>query len=183
MPPFSSLLRFALLGAIMLLAACAGYRVGNQKPAALENIASLAVSPLENHSYEPNLSIKLANFIAQRIQSDGTFTLESQNRADATIEGTIEAVERLPVSSGTMNRGRDTLLTSEYLLSVRIAYTVKQKVTGKSLKQGKVTGTTSFFIPSGDLRSADIPNYSRQALPIALDQAASKIVSAISEGW
>jgi hypothetical protein len=82
-----------------------------------------------------------------------------------------------------MNRGRDTLLTSEYLLSVRIAYLVRQKETGKTLRQGKVTGTTSFFIPGRDLRSADIPNYSRQALPIALEQAATKIVSAIAEGW
>jgi hypothetical protein len=166
-----------------IASSCAGYRLGNEKPAALNGIHSLAVSPFENHSYEPNLSVKPANLLAQRIQIDGTFKLESPATADATIEGTVESIERLPVSSGAMNRGRDTLLTSEYLLSVRIAYLVRQKETGKTLRQGKVTGTTSFFIPGRDLRSADIPNYSRQALPIALEQAATKIVSAIAEGW
>lgn len=169
--------------AVLLTVGCAGYRVGNEKPTALKGVHSLTISTFENHSYEPNLSVKPANLVAQRIQVDGTFTLASPATADATLEGTIESIERLPVSSGAMNRGRDTLLTSEYLLSVRVAYLVRQKETGKTLRQGKVTGTTSFFIPGRDLRSADIPNYSRQALPIALEQAATKIVSAISEGW
>jgi hypothetical protein len=174
---------FSLLTTACLASGCVGYRLGNEKPEALKNIHSLAISPFENHSYEPNLSVKPANLLAQRLQIDGTFELESPATADATLEGTIESIERLPVSSGAMNRGRDTLLTSEYLLSVRIAYLVRQKETGKTLRQGKVTGTTSFFIPGRDLRSADIPNYSRQALPIALEQAATKIVSALAEGW
>jgi hypothetical protein len=185
MTPSKTLIaRLACLLVIFGIAtSCAGYRLGNEKPAALKGVHSLAVSPFENHSYEPNLTVKPANILAQRIQIDGTFKLESPATADATIEGTVESIERLPVSSGAMNRGRDTLLTSEYLLSVRIAYLVRQKETGNTLRQGKVTGTTSFFIPGRDLRSADIPNYSRQALPIALEQAATKIVSAIAEGW
>jgi hypothetical protein len=173
----------AVLTIACLVVGCAGYQLGSQKPAALTHIRSIAISPFENHSYEPNLSIKPANLIAQHLQTDGTYKLATPSNADATLEGTIESVERLPVSSGAMNRGRDTLLTSEYLLSVRVAYLVRQKETGKTLRQGKVTGTTSFFIPGRDLRSADIQNYSRQALPIALEQAATKIVSAISEGW
>ena len=61
---------------------------------------------------------------------------------------------------------------------MRIRYSLTERGTGKVLAAPSVVyGTTSFFV--GD----DITTDERQALPLAAEELAVRLVSQLSEGW
>jgi hypothetical protein len=51
------------------------------------------------------------------------------------------------------------------------------------LEQRTVNGTTSFFVTGTNTIAADIVQDERQAIPIAAEDLAVRLVSQISEGW
>jgi hypothetical protein len=71
----------------------------------------------------------------------------------------------------------NVLATSEFSLTLKVVYKIKRRDTGAILDQRSVTGTTNFFVTS------DIQQDERQALPLAAEDAATRLVSQISEGW
>jgi hypothetical protein len=46
-----------------------------------------------------------------------------------------------------------------------------------------VSGKTSFFVSGSNALAADVNQDERQALPLAIEDAATRLVSQISEGW
>jgi hypothetical protein len=69
------------------------------------------------------------------------------------------------------------LATSEFNLSLHLKY----KLVGPNGKQlgppGEVVGTTSFFV------GTDVTTDERQALPLATEELANRLVTQLSEGW
>jgi hypothetical protein len=69
------------------------------------------------------------------------------------------------------------LETSEFNLSMRVRYRLVGP-DGKSLGPGgEVVGTTSFFV------GTDVTTDERQALPLATEELAIRLVTQLSEGW
>jgi len=67
--------------------------------------------------------------------------------------------------------------TTEFALTLSVKYTLTGK-NGEQLTGGnEATGTTSFFV------SSDVTTDERQALPLATEDLATRLVSQISEGW
>ena len=167
----------ALAGA--MFAGCAGYHMGAIKPTPMARVQTIAVPSFQNLTLEPRVEVLLANAIIKQIQQDGTYRIADEKSADAVLEGTLEEMERKPERSVRGN----VLLTREYSLILRVRYRVLERGTGKDLAGRTVTGRTTFFVSGSNALAADVLQDERQALPLAAEDLAVRLVSQISEGW
>lgn len=85
----------------------------------------------------------------------------------------LNKVERRSIRSVQNN----VLATAEFGLFLDIAYEVTDRVTGSILKKGRVNGRSSFF-SNTDLQTAE-----RQAIPVAVRNAAIQLTVEVAEGW
>jgi hypothetical protein len=145
----------------------------------MANVKTIAVPTFKNDTIETRLEVQLANSIIKQIQQDGTYRIVDEKNADAILEGTIEEIERRPERSVRGN----TLLSREYSLIMRVKYTIKDRATGRELAHRSVNGRTTFFVSGSNALAADVLQDERQALPLAAEDLAVRLVSQISEGW
>lgn len=162
---------FALLA--LLLAGCAGYKIGPVKPTVMKGIATIAVPSFKNATLAPRIEVLLAHSVISHFQQDGTYQIASEKNADAILEGTIASIERRPARALRGN----VLATTEFDLLLTIDFTLTNRATGKVVTHRKVIGKTNFFV------GADLQQDEQQALPLAADKAAAQIVSILSEGF
>jgi hypothetical protein len=165
--------------AVLFLAGCAGYTVGPIKPTPMRQVTKIAVQSFKNETLEPRLEMLLASTIIKQIQQDGTYQIVREQDADAILAGSVTEIERRP-SRGVIN---NVLLAREYNLTIRARYVVTERTTGRELDSRNVTGQTSFFVSGSSAIKADVNQDERQAIPIATEDLAVRMVSQISEGW
>lgn len=160
--------------ATMLLAGCAGYKLGPVKPTYMKHVKTIAVPSFRNETLIPRVEVMMANSVIKQLQQDGTYQVADVKDADAILDCVIAGVDRQAARSLRGN----VLATTEYNLQLKIVYTLTDRSTGKPLVQQRtVIGTTSFFV------GGDVLQDEQQALPLASEQAAIQIVNQISEGW
>lgn len=166
----------SLFGAVLLLLSlggCAGYHLGPVQPYYLRSVHKLAVPTFENKTLSPRISVLITDTVIKQLQQDGTYQVVGDDEADATLHGEITHITRAPLRSVLGN----VLATLEFNLSLRVRYSVIDK-SGKVLAApSDVVGTTSFFV------GEDITSDERQALPLAAEELATRMVSQLSEGW
>ncbi len=169
--------RILLISAFYLLpsafSGCAGYHLGPAKPDYLKNVKTVAVPIFRNNTLLPDIENVMTTSTIAQLQQDGSLQVVGQGQGDATLMCTIDRVQRAPARSVTGN----VLLTSEFELTVGLRYQLLEKTTGKVLDSGRVTGETSFFVGN------DIQQDERQAIPIAAQRAAVRLVSDLVEGF
>ncbi len=165
---------FAALTCAVFASGCAGYRVGPVKPLVMENVESLSVPTFENDTLIPRLEVLAANSVIKQIQQDGTFKVTGSEKADAIVEGKLTQIRR----RGARSVRGDVMASKEYRLRIELEYTVTNRVTGERLMHGRIAGSTSFFVSGNDVNQDE-----RQAIPLALEDAATRLVSRLSEGW
>lgn len=158
---------------LALFTGCAGYQIGSPKPKRLAHIQTIAVPVSKNDTLKPRVETLTASTIIKQLQQDGTYRVTSADKADAVLETTVTRIERSPARSVR----NDVRATREFRLSVVISYTLRSAATGEVLTAGSASGNTSFFV------GADVNEEERIGIPRALEQAAVRLVSAISEGW
>jgi outer membrane lipopolysaccharide assembly protein LptE/RlpB len=158
--------------ACALLGGC-GYKLGEIRPTPMRSVRTLAVTTFKNKTYEPRVEVLLADTLIKTLQEDGTYTIVSDDTADAILNCTLTKIERRSVRSVQNN----VLATAEFGLYLSIAYQVSDRVTGSLLKKGRVTGNTTFF------SSSDLQTTERQAIPVAAKDAAIELTTAVAEGW
>jgi hypothetical protein len=155
------------------LGGCLGYHVGPVKPYYLRDVHSIAVPTFKNRTLVPRIEVLVTDTVIKQLQQDGTFQIANGDNADATLTGEIERITRAPARSVRGN----VLATTEFAL----ALVVKYSLTGRDGKQlvtpTDAIGTTSFFV------SSDVTSDERQALPLATEDLAGRLVTQISEGW
>lgn len=183
-----------LSAAILMLTGCVGgYSVGAVKPAEYEGINSIYIPTFENDTLEPRLSVLTTNAVISAIQQDGTYTVTTEGAADAVLRGKIRRIENRQQRSANNN----VLRTREMMVQVQIDWYLENEsgqrierrnafgvdkaqrdlLSGRHRSSGQVTGRTSIFLD---------PNYQlsdRQALVLAMEDAAEQLVSSLSEGW
>ena len=163
-----TLLAFA---AILLLAGCAGYRVG--PTSGLEaGSRSIQINPPVNQTFEPRLAEELNHQLRKQIQRDGTFHLNTRGEGDVVVTATITHYQRF----GETYLQRDTLTARDYRIHLTAQVTAYDKITGKNLVQREFIGRTTVRI-GGDQASAE-----RQALPLVSEDLARNITSALVDG-
>ena len=157
----------------MSLGGCAGYRIGEIKPQYLKDVHSIAVPTFKNNTFIPRIEALVTNTVIKQFQQDGTFRITREAQADAILRCTITSVGRNPARSVRGN----VLATTEFNLGLLVTYTLIDR-DGKPLTGPTgVSGTTSFFVGS------DVTTEERQALPLAAEDMAVRLVSQLSEGW
>jgi outer membrane lipopolysaccharide assembly protein LptE/RlpB len=171
-------LAFLLPLVALLFSGCAGYHIGPIKPKSMREVKTIAVPSFKNDTLEPRVEVLLANALIKQLQQDGTYKVVREGDADATFEGSLDEILRRPSRSVRGN----VLQTREYTLILRVRFRVTDR-SGRVLEQRSLTGQTSFFVSGTDTLAADVNQDERQALPLAAEDAAVRIVSQLSEGW
>jgi hypothetical protein len=169
MKPFA----FILPVLALLFGGCAGYHVGPVQPKYMGGIKTIAVPTFKNSTLMPRIEVLAADIVIRQIQQDGTYQIVSSDRADAVLEGSIQSITRGPQRSLREN----VLTTTEFKVIVQIKYKLTRRETGEEIENRFVSGSTSFY-------TGEDPNEGeRQAIPLAIQDAAVRLVSQISEGW
>ena len=165
----------ALLATILGLAisGCLGYQIGPVKPYYLSEIHTIAVPNFKNRTLVPRVEVLVTDTLIKQLQQDGTFRIGSDDNADATLSGEISRINRLPARSVRGN----VLATTEFNLALTVKYTLTTRDGKQLVGPGEVTGTTSFFVTS------DVTTDERQALPLATEDLATRLVTQLTEGW
>ncbi|HEY5780144.1 MAG TPA: LPS assembly lipoprotein LptE [Terrimicrobiaceae bacterium] len=162
----------AAMVACALICGC-GYKLGEIRPTPMRSVRTLAVPTFKNKTYEPRVEVLLADTLIKTLQEDGTYTIVSDDTADAIMHCTLNRVERRSIRSVQNN----VLATAEFGLRLDIAYEVTDRLTGSILKKGRVTGISTFF------SNSDLQTTERQAIPIAARNAAVELTVEVAEGW
>jgi hypothetical protein len=155
------------------LTGCLGYHIGPVKPYYLRDVHTIAVPTFKNHTLLPHIEVLVTDTVIKQFQQDGTFQIAKGEDADATLTAEIIRINRLPARSVRGN----VLATVEFNLSMSVRYTVIGRDGTQLVGSAEATGTTSFFV------SSDPATDERQALPLATEDLATRLVSQLSEGW
>ena len=159
--------------AVVCLSGCAGYRLGDVKPRDLGDIRTIAVLNFRNNTSNPRIETLVTNTVIKQFQHDGTFQITTPEKADAVLDGAVVAVSRSPTRSVRGN----VLATNEFNLTLTVSYTLRDKTGKPRIGPASISGGTSFFV------GRDVTTEERQALPLAAEGLATRLVSQISEGW
>jgi len=156
-----------------ILCGC-GYSMGN-----LGNpqIKTIAIAPIKNQTYIPNMSEKMRKVLHDRFQFDGSYKVVSMDRADCVLYGNIKAIEMTAYSTGYSKEGI-TYITQEFGLIIQFEFTIV------------VPGQTKPLLPSTEVAGQSIMQmptdyYTAQqnAMEQASYQVAIMVVSASTENW
>ncbi|HSH40460.1 MAG TPA: LPS assembly lipoprotein LptE [Chthoniobacterales bacterium] len=155
------------------LTGCAGYRLGEAKPYALRNVKNIAVKTFTNNTYTPRVEVLVTNTVIKQLQQDGTFRITTEDKADAILDGVVSGIGRGPARAVRGN----VLASAEFNLGVSVGYTLRTKDGAAVAGPASISGGTSFFVGN------DVTQDERQALPLAVEDLAVRLVSQLSEGW
>jgi hypothetical protein len=155
------------------LAGCAGYTLGPTPPTYMKGVRRVAVPVFKNETISPDLEALATTTVIKQIQQDGTYEVSGVDQADAIVVGTIVAVDRTKARSLQGN----VLASSEFNLRLRIDFRVERPNTSQLMARKIVEGVTSFFVGN------DTASQEREAIPLAVQDAAAQFVSFLSEGW
>lgn len=155
------------------LSGCAGYRLGEIKPAYLRDVKTIAILNFKNTTFTPRVETLVVNSVIKQFQQDGTFRITAPDQADAVLDGVVIGVGRGAARSVRGN----VLATREFNLTVTVGYTLRARDGRPLVGPGKIDGRTSFFV------GTDVTTDERQALPLAAEDLAIHLVTQISEGW
>lgn len=162
---------FFLIGAMLLLAGCAGYHLGPVN-GAVAGAKSVEVFPFNNQTLQPRLGSAVTQALRERLQTDGTFRLDTHGPGDIVVTGIITRYHRI----GLAYLNSDVTTAQSYRLNITAHVVVREHASGKVLLDKDVTGYTLVTVGS-DLASAE-----RQATPVLAQDLAQNIAELITEG-
>ena len=165
-----------ILGAAVVcfcFSGCLGYHIGPVKPAYLKDIQTISVPTFKNETLIPRVEVLVTGTVIKQLQQDGTYRIGNDDHADAILKAEITRISRTPARSVRGN----VLATTEFNLSMRVKYRLVSRDGRVLSPPAEAVGTTSFFV------GTDVVTDERQALPIATEELAVRLVSQLSEGW
>lgn len=195
--------RFAQFSAVgvsaLLIAACANYQLGSVKPSAYEGIDSLHVPPFTNDTLEPRLSSLVTNAVLKELQADGTYRVATRSNSDAVLKGRIVKIDKRQLRAVRT----DTLQSQELKLFIHVEFHLVDPTTGNRInstaralkessagkeradrdgdiigvREGRVIGETIQFVDD----SYQVGE--RNAIAVAAEDLADKLVSQLANGW
>lgn len=179
------------------LSGCAGYQLGEVKPASYAGIDNLHIPPFKNLTLEPRLSSLVTNAVLKEVQADGTYKVTNRANADAVLVAEIREVRKNQLRAVRT----DTLQSQELRLFLYVDFHLEDPITGRRIestvpdtedaakfgktegneviraRQGRVVGDTIQFVDE----SFQIGE--RNALAVASEDLADKLVSQLANGW
>ena len=160
-----------LIGATVLLAGCAGYHLGPVNDA-VSGGKSIEILPFNNQTLQPRLGDAVTQALRERLQTDGTYRLDTQGTADVVVTGVITRYQRI----GETYLNSDVNTAQSYRINITAHVVARERAGGKVLLDKDVTGYTLVTVGT-DLASAE-----RQATPLLAGDLAQNIAELITEG-
>ncbi len=162
------------LAPLLLLASCAGYHLGETKPAAMKNVKTIDVRMFSNSTFLPRANAVATSAVAEAIVQDGTYRIASLDKADSILEGNLNSIKYQPI------RGRrfDTLRPEQLVNTLTINWKLLDaKDPTKVIKSGTARGTSVFFANS------NLQTDRNNALADAAQRAGVALVSTLADGY
>ncbi|HNU99837.1 MAG: hypothetical protein KA191_03595 [Verrucomicrobia bacterium] len=173
-------------GAAILLAGCAGYRLGPTSGNDARS-RSVQVNFFRNEAPEPRLSEAVAHALRKQLQQEGTYTLATHNDGDIVVNGVLLAYERSPVAY----QPGDVTTVRDYEITLRAHVVAEERSTGRVVLDEKVRGRATVRIgarnplPDGQMPpvlAGDQASVERQTLPILAADLARNITARLVDG-
>jgi hypothetical protein len=167
----TSPVKLGLLACLAALACGCGYHIGSL---AGPNYRTVAVPVFRNKTVVPQIQALVTDSIIKQFQADGSLRIVGEAEADLLIEGVIFDVRREPLRFAQTNLS----VTREYRLTLFVSFTLRDRRTGKAILENKqASGQTDYFVVS-DMQASEA-----QALPLAAENLAHKVVEQVAEKW
>ncbi len=164
----------AFLTLLAVLGGCAGYRLGSVGGKNIQGVTSVYVPVIKNRTLEPSIDVSTTAAIIRAFEQDGTLSTSQNEAADSELSVTINEVRREMLQSEQLDAQAGNQF--QVMLVAKVTY-INRKTGQKVVDNATVSGSNSYFV-QGDQVEAE-----RQALPMAEQDLAKKIVSLIVEGW
>jgi hypothetical protein len=155
------------------LTGCLGYTLGPTPPTYMKGVHRVAVPIFKNTTVAADVEAIATTTVIKQIQEDGTYQVTGVDQADAVVVGTIVSVERTKARSLQGN----VLASAEFNLRITIDFRIERPNTSQLMAARSIEGDTSFFVGN------DIASQEREAIPLAVQDAAVQFASFLSEGW
>lgn len=166
-------LSFLLLFAPALVS-CAGYQLGNTKPASMAKVHRISVPMFKNATLHPRAEALATSAVTNAFVQDGTYRISDLDHADAVLEGNLRSIKYSPIRGTRL----DTLLPEELENTVTLQWELRDaKDPTKVLASGSSIGKSQLFV-SDNLQTAR-----NNALPEALERAGEALVSRLADGY
>ena len=162
---------FPIYATTLLLASCASYHFGPVNDA-VAGEKSIEVLPFNNQTLEPRLGDAVTQALRERLQTDGTYRLNTGGGGDIVVTGVITSYTRDSLSF----LPGDVLTAENYHVTITAHVTAREPATGKVLLDKNVNGSTLVQVGT-DLASAE-----RQSAPLLAEDLARNITELITEG-
>lgn len=164
----------ALLAPALFLVSCAGYQLGNTKPASLSRVRTIAVPMFRNATLHPRAEALATSAVANAFVQDGTYRIGTSEQADAVLEGELTAITYATIRGTRL----DTLLPEELANTVALKWTLRDAHDPtKILASGSSKGESQLFVGS------NLQSSRNNALPEALERAGEALVSRLTNGY
>lgn len=161
----------AIAGAAVLLAGCAGYHLGPTN-GAIAGDKSIEVLPFNNQTLQARLGDAVTQSLREQMQTDGTYHLATDGKADLVLTGVITAYNREAVSF----LNTDVATPDNYRVGITAHVTVRDTATGRILLNENVKGMTLVHV------GADLASDEREALPLLAEDLSRNIAERLTEG-
>ncbi|MDA7890043.1 LPS assembly lipoprotein LptE [Akkermansiaceae bacterium] len=156
------------------LSSCAGYRLGGQKPNHLTSLKSIYIPLAKSRVIFPRAEVLTTNSVVDSFVNDGTYKIGNASHSDATLFVTLTSLNYRQVRSSRF----DSLRSEELEMEVTLGWTlIDPSKPGSPLDQGTSRERSRFFV------SKNLQTARADALPDALEGAAQRIVSRLSNGF
>lgn len=159
---------------VLLLNGCAGYRLGTQRPAALEHVRCLRVNLFENRTLHPRVEVTATNAVIAALASDGTYQLTGIERADAVLNGVVTNLHYRQVRANRF----DTMRAEEMEVTAEVEWVLTDAHQPlRVLKRGETRASTRFFIDSNQQTAR------QNALPDAMQRLGKAITARLADDF
>jgi len=162
---------FAICAAAFFSAGCAGYHLGPVN-GEVAGEKSIEVLPFNNQTLEPRIGDAVTQALRERLQTDGTYRLDTHGDGDIVVTGVITSYVRDSLSF----LPGDVLTAENYHVTITAHVTARESGTGKVLLDRNVSGATLVQVGT-DLASAE-----RQSAPLLAEDLARNVTELITEG-
>ena len=156
--------------AAVLLAGCASSHLG---PVMDKNAdKSVEILPFNNQTLQPRLGDALTQSLRERLQTDGTYHLNTHGDADIVLTGVVRQYRRI----GLGYADTDAVTPENYRIEMTVHVTARDRSTGKAVLDRDVKAHTLVHI------GADLASAERQALPLLAQDFARTVTELLTEG-
>ena len=164
---------------VTIVQGCRSYQMGSLMH---PQVRSMAVGTFSNHTRDSRTSVLLRDALAEQIMQESGLLLRAEKQAEAILQGEVLRYEIRETAAAKVrdesDEDRDEYQPAVFQLTLEVAFHVILPGKDKELiRSQRETGSATFS------RLPDLAVARREALRIATNNAAAKIVRSVTEAW